>query len=144
MTQESQEQQLTEVSVKPKRTYKKRTPKKKMTGLGDTVEKIAKVTGVKAIVEAVTDDCGCEDRKKKLNAMFPYETVRMSSEDKLLWETYVKPAWDRGRMKAGEQHSMIKIYENVFPEVKRKLVNCGGCITTALKKLQAVYDNSCE
>lgn len=68
----------------------------------------------------------------------------MSNEDKALWESHVKPAWDKGLMKAGEQHSMNKIYENVFPEYKRKLVNCGGCITAALKKLQAVYDNSCE
>jgi len=76
--------------------------------------------------------------------MFPYDTVMMSNEEKEIWEKIVKPAWDRGRMKAGEQHAMIKIYENVFPQITRKLVNCGGCITTALKKLEAVYENSCE
>jgi hypothetical protein len=144
MTQESQEPQLTEVSVKPKRTYKKRMPKKTSIGLGDTIEKITQATGIKAIVEAVTDDCGCEERKKKLNQMFSYETKMMSSDDKLLWETCVRPAWQRGNMKSGEQYAMIKIYENVFPEVKRKLVNCGGCLQGALKKLEAVYENSCE
>ena len=36
-------------------------------GLGDTMaEKIAEVMGAK--------DCGCDDRQRKLNKMFPYKT----------------------------------------------------------------------
>ena len=34
----------------------------KSKGLGDTIEKITKFTGIKAVVEAVTEDCGCEAR----------------------------------------------------------------------------------
>ena len=51
----------------------------KSKGLGDTVEKITKATGVKSLVEYVTadilksDDCGSEKRKTKLNKMFPYK-----------------------------------------------------------------------
>jgi hypothetical protein len=44
----------------------------KSKGLGDTVEKITKFTGIKKVVERVTDDCGCNERKDKLNKMFPY------------------------------------------------------------------------
>ena len=50
---------------------------KKSKGLGDSIEKITKTTGIKAFVDKVNKilgkDCGCKERKKKLNKMFPYE-----------------------------------------------------------------------
>lgn len=43
-------------------------------GLGDTVDKITTATGIKTIVKRVTNgNCGCEDRRKKLNDLFPYK-----------------------------------------------------------------------
>lgn len=40
-------------------------------GFGDIVEKITKTTGIKAVVDVVSEamdvDCGCEKRKEKLN-----------------------------------------------------------------------------
>ena len=49
---------------------------KKSKGLGDTIEKITKVTGIKKVVDKVSEitgkDCGCGKRKKVLNNMFPY------------------------------------------------------------------------
>lgn len=46
---------------------------KSSEGLGDTIDKITTVTGIKAAVKAVAgDDCGCEERRKRLNEMFPY------------------------------------------------------------------------
>ena len=51
-------------------------------GLGDTVEKIAKVTGIKAAVKFIAgDDCGCDDRKEKLNKIFPYNKPECLEED---------------------------------------------------------------
>ena len=41
-------------------------------GLGDTIEKFTKATGIKTMVERMTDDCGCDKRRDKLNKMFPY------------------------------------------------------------------------
>jgi len=48
---------------------------KKSQGLGDTIEKITKATGIKKIVEKVTgkEDCGCGKRKEALNKKFPYK-----------------------------------------------------------------------
>ncbi len=44
--------------------------KRKATGLGDTIEQITEATGIKKLVEFVAgEDCGCEERKKKLNEM---------------------------------------------------------------------------
>ena len=48
----------------------------KHKGLGDTVEAVTKVTGIKAIVDAgakaFNKPCGCQGRKQKLNDLFPY------------------------------------------------------------------------
>jgi len=50
--------------------------KEKSKGLGDTIEKITKVTGIKKVVETVAKvidkDCGCGERKETLNRLFPY------------------------------------------------------------------------
>tara|TARA_R110002020_G_scaffold241365_3_gene454507 strand:- start:1281 stop:1439 length:159 start_codon:yes stop_codon:yes gene_type:complete len=49
----------------------------KSRGLGDTIEKITKVTGIKKVVEGVSratgKDCGCNKRKDTLNRVFPYQ-----------------------------------------------------------------------
>ena len=45
-------------------------------GLGDSIEKFTKATGLKKIVEGTSKllnkDCGCDERKEKLNKLFPY------------------------------------------------------------------------
>ena len=45
----------------------------KSKGLGDSIEKFTKATGIKKIVEKLPGDCGCKKRKDKLNKLFPYE-----------------------------------------------------------------------
>ena len=48
--------------------------KKESKGLGDTIEKITEVTKLKEIINQVAgDDCGCNERKEKLNKIFPYK-----------------------------------------------------------------------
>jgi len=50
-------------------------PEKKSKGLGDTIEKITTATGIKKLVNAVSKEetCKpCEERKNKLNELFPY------------------------------------------------------------------------
>jgi hypothetical protein len=45
----------------------------KAKGLGDTIEKITTVTGIKKAVKTLPWDCGCDKRKETLNKMFPYK-----------------------------------------------------------------------
>jgi len=46
-------------------------------GLGDSVEKFTKATGIKSIVDKVSQGldipCGCQQRKNTLNKIFPYK-----------------------------------------------------------------------
>jgi hypothetical protein len=46
----------------------------KSKGLGDTIEKITTVTGIKSLFDKATGGgCGCNKRKEKLNELFPYQ-----------------------------------------------------------------------
>ena len=45
----------------------------KSKGLGDTIEKVTIKLGIKKVVEKVTNDCGCKERKETLNKLFPYK-----------------------------------------------------------------------
>ncbi len=44
--------------------------KKKDKGLGDTVERVIKITGLNKLAPK---DCGCKKRKQALNKAFPYK-----------------------------------------------------------------------
>tara|TARA_R110000824_G_scaffold10087_6_gene44798 strand:+ start:1252 stop:1431 length:180 start_codon:yes stop_codon:yes gene_type:complete len=46
---------------------------KKDQGLGDTIERFTKATGIKKLADKIPGDCGCKKRKEKLNNMFPYK-----------------------------------------------------------------------
>jgi len=48
----------------------------KSRGLGDDIAKFTKATGIKSVVDRVSQGlnipCGCEGRQKAMNALFPY------------------------------------------------------------------------
>ena len=52
----------------------------KSKGLGDTIEKITEKTGIKSMVDTISDGlkkpCGCQGRKDALNTMFPYKNLK--------------------------------------------------------------------
>ena len=47
----------------------------KSRGLGDDIEKFTKATGIKKVVDSVSQGlnipCGCQQRKETLNKLFP-------------------------------------------------------------------------
>ena len=49
---------------------------KKSIGLGDSIEKITKATGIKKVVDTVSKitkkPCNCGKRQENLNRLFPY------------------------------------------------------------------------
>ena len=51
----------------------------KSKGLGDTIEKITKATGIKKVVDKISNttgkDCGCNKSKESLNRFFPYNNT---------------------------------------------------------------------
>ena len=62
---------MQETTTKKSKTIKKKKPtKKKSKGLGDTIAKVTKATGIDKAVKFIAGaDCGCDERKEKLNKL---------------------------------------------------------------------------
>ncbi len=56
-------------------------------GVGDNVERLTKATGIKKIVEKISEfiekDCGCRKRKKWLNKIFSYNNLSKENKKQL-------------------------------------------------------------
>jgi hypothetical protein len=56
----------------------KSTLPSKDKGFGDTLARIFTVTGVKSVVDKISEvtgkDCGCSERQEALNELLPYKT----------------------------------------------------------------------
>ena len=58
----------------------------KSEGLGDTVEKVLEATGVSKVAKwLLGEDCGCDERKAKLNELFPYRKPLCLQKDELVY-----------------------------------------------------------
>tara|TARA_R110001606_G_scaffold387510_1_gene552216 strand:- start:6 stop:161 length:156 start_codon:yes stop_codon:yes gene_type:complete len=44
----------------------------KSKGLGDTIAKITKTTGLATLVKVIIPNCGCDERQEWLNKKIPY------------------------------------------------------------------------
>tara|TARA_R100001463_G_scaffold11146_1_gene31529 strand:- start:294 stop:467 length:174 start_codon:yes stop_codon:yes gene_type:complete len=56
----------------------------KSRGLGDSIHKFTKATGIKSVVDRVSQGlnipCGCEARREALNRMVPYKSFKMKNK----------------------------------------------------------------
>jgi len=107
-------------------------------GLGDTVEKITKATGIKKAVKFLAgEDCGCNERKEKLNEIFRYRKPECLSESEF---DLIKMAVDtkKNKFTPEEQELFKNIYERIF-KVK---VECTPCSFAKViwKDLTEVYN----
>jgi hypothetical protein len=110
-------------------------------GLGDTVEKITKATGIKKAVDTVFQklekSCGCEERKEKLNQVFRYKKPECLTEQEF---DLIKMAVDtkKNKFTPDEQETFVKIYERIF----KTKVECTPCsfAKVVYKDLVAVYN----
>tara|TARA_Y100001963_G_scaffold108585_1_gene150129 strand:- start:612 stop:968 length:357 start_codon:yes stop_codon:yes gene_type:complete len=114
---------------------------KKSKGLGDSVEKVLKATGIDKVAKKILgDDCGCEERKQKLNKMFPYSRQMTEDEMKIYEEVIART---KGTITGADQAILVKIYNKVF-NAKKQTSSCSSCVQSTLTKLKKVYENSCE
>jgi len=71
---------------KSEKKAKKSTKNIKAKGLGDTVEQVLEATGIAKIAKwALGEDCGCDERKAKLNYLFPYYKPECLREDEFVF-----------------------------------------------------------
>lgn len=117
--------------------------RKKAKGLGDTIEQITEATGIKKAVELFSEftglDCGCEERKEKLNKLISYrKKVNCLNEYDY---NYLKDIFDQkaNRLTPKQQFKLMEIYNNVF-EVQLEQTSCDSCWRTTMSELRKVYD----
>lgn len=118
---------------------KTRTPKKKAEGLGDTIEQITEATGIKKLVKFIAgDDCGCEERKEKLNAIFPYNKPECLTESEYNYLNETNVLY-KNTIKPSEQDEILKIYNRVF-HVRQEPTSCSSCFREVIQKMQRVLN----
>ena len=128
------------MSEPKKKARKKRTTKKKEPkGVGDIVETVLEKTGVAAVAKFVLgEDCGCEERKQKLNEMFSRtRKPECLQEDEYRW----LKEWffvERNQIKPTEQQALLKIYNRIF-KVKQNATSCASCVREIIEKMRKVY-----
>lgn len=114
-------------------------PRKKAQGLGDTVEQVLEVTGIAKVAKwLLGEDCGCEERKEKLNKMFRYKTPLCLTEHE--YETLTNDNLiNKDTLRPSEQMDIIKIYNRIFTE-NQVMTNCGSCLREVVNKMRLVYN----
>tara|TARA_R110000803_G_scaffold23796_1_gene58046 strand:+ start:218 stop:628 length:411 start_codon:yes stop_codon:yes gene_type:complete len=107
-------------------------------GLGDKVEKVFKATGIdKAAKFLLGEDCGCDERKKVLNHIFPYQKPLCLTEDEYNYLT--ERIGKINTVAAEEQKELLSIYNRIFKD-KKELTSCGSCFLNGVwKKLERIY-----
>ena len=107
-------------------------------GLGDTIEAITKATGIKKLVKWVFGkDCGCSERKTKLNKMFPYKTECLVEDEYIYLERFFKRS-NKNQVSSKEQNELLKIYNRVFNTNKQR-TSCGSCLRSTVKELDKLF-----
>ena len=111
---------------------------KKPDGLGDVVKSITTATGIDKLVKFVAgEDCGCDERQKKLNDMFNFNKVKCFNEEEFEWLTDFLRV-KRGSVNIEQRIKLYEIYNRVFG-TKMQNSNCPSCLLTIIRKLDAIF-----
>ena len=120
----------------------RRTPAQMLEakGLGDKIEKITEATGIKALVKFIAgEDCGCEERKAKLNIMFPSAKPKCLEESEYLFLTEFF-AQNKVQIKPTEQLTLLQIFNRVFSQ-RQEPSSCPSCVQDVINKLKKIHAN---
>lgn len=123
-----------------KKTTKKPTVKKPSSGLGDTVEKVFEATGISKVAKFVLgEDCGCDERKAKLNKIFPYRKPECLTEAEFNYLTEIEIA-TKNTFRPSEVTRVREIYSRVM-KVRLEPSNCASCFNEIVVNLVKVYES---
>lgn len=128
----------------------KQATRRKPRGLGDTVETVAKATGMdkvaKAYEKVTGKDCGCNERKEFLNKKFPYINEKEKCMDDMqvsYWEEIKKKYFSQKKSSVvptkEDMEGIISLYNAIF---RTNLAGCKGCqINVYTDRIEKVYQN---
>ena len=106
-------------------------------GLGDTVESVLKATGIDKVAKFILgEDCGCEERKAKLNALFPYKKPLCLTESEYTWlKTWIDTKTNQ--VTPSDQAQILEIYNRIFLQ-RNEPSNCSSCLKDMVDQLKTV------
>jgi hypothetical protein len=107
-------------------------------GLGDTVEKFLEVTRIAKVAKwLLGEDCKCDERKAKLNELFPYKKPLCleQTEYEYLNEWFNKKT---DKITPIEQSKLFAIHSRIF-KVRNEATSCSSCVIARIKELEKVY-----
>jgi hypothetical protein len=113
-----------------------------MAGLGDAIEVVTKATGIEKAVKLFSEitgiDCGCDERKAKLNQLFPFRNVNCLNEEdhKYLTDFFGVPQHEIPPI---VQRDLTKIYKNVFG-INLEQSSCSSCWRDYIGQLRKVFN----
>ena len=109
------------------------------TGLGDTIEIVLEKTGIAKVAKwLLGEDCGCEERKEKLNKLFPYAKPKCLTEEEFTYLTESK-VLEKNVIIPSEQRELLTIYNRVFSQ-KREPTSCGSCLREVVNGLNKIVN----
>jgi len=122
-------------------------PKKEATfsnaqGLGDTIEAFTTATGIKKGVELLSKaldwDCGCDERKEKLNKLWSYRKPKCLTEEDYtyLQEFFSKP---QNEISPRVQWDLTDIYYRIF-DIRLESSSCSSCWRDYISQIRQVYN----
>ena len=121
--------------------YKEWLKSQETEGLGDVVENVLEKTGISKVAKFLLgEDCGCDERRIKLNQMFPSQKPLCLEEDEynFLTEYFAKGS---NVVKIQEQRNLLKIYNRVFRQKNaRETSSCASCVREMISKLRRLYN----
>ena len=115
---------------------------RKPKGLGDTIEQITTATGIKAVVDKISEvtgiDCGCEERKELLNKIWTYRQPNCLSNESIEWLSSFLP--NRPEQLTIKQQEKLKvIYKETF-NIDFQTTSCGYCWRDMIGEIKKVYE----
>jgi predicted Zn-ribbon and HTH transcriptional regulator len=108
-------------------------------GLGDTVAKITKATGIDKVVKFIAgEDCGCDERKDKLNEIFRYNKPECLTEDEF---NYLADFFSQKTktIRPSQQKRLLEIYNRVL-RTNKQPSTCAECWVDTINELKKVYE----
>lgn len=119
--------------------------KSKAPGLGDKVAAVTKATGIEKIVKTFFgDDCGCDERRDRLNKMFSRPVNMMDAEQRKFFEDEIMTRYKSGQNLTRQiGDGFYQLYESLM-NTKKKRSSCISCNKNMYIELLKIYESSCD
>lgn len=111
---------------------------KESLGLGDTIEKITKATGIDKLVKFVAgEDCGCDERRIKLNKIIRFKKINCLTEAEYNYlDEYFKEKTNK--ISLSQLKELTKIYNRVL-NARNEPTSCSSCARSRINTLEQIY-----